>query len=74
FTVRVVDKGSVIHQERVVTGLVDHQTPIFSDVLRTVVLQPDWVLPESIKVNEALPSLLGGGGMFYSSGLRIKKG
>ena len=74
FTVRVVENGAIIHTERVVTGLVDHQTPVFSDMMQTVVLQPDWVLPESIKVNEALPSLLGGGGMFYSSGLRIKKG
>lgn len=74
FTLRMVKAGSVIHSERVVTGLVTNQTPVFSENLATVVLQPDWVLPESIKVNEALPSLLGGGGMFYSSGLKIKRG
>ena len=74
FTIRVVKNGAIIHTERVVTGLVTNQTPVFSDALQTVVLQPDWVLPESIKVREALPSLLGGGGMFYSSGLRIKRG
>ncbi len=74
FTVRMIKDGKVIHTERVVTGLVTNQTPIFSDAMKTVVLQPDWVLPESIKINEALPSLLGGGGMFYSSGLRIKRG
>ena len=74
FTVRMMDKGSAIHTERVVTGLVTNQTPIFSDALQTVVLQPDWVLPESIKVNEALPSLMGRGGMFWSNGLKIKRG
>ncbi len=74
FTVRVVKAGQVVHAERVVTGLVTNQTPIFSDEMKTVVLQPDWVLPESIKVNEALPSLLSGGGMFYSSGLKVKRG
>ena len=74
FTIRLVKNGTVMHTERVVTGLVTNQTPVFSEALQTVVLQPDWVLPESIKVNEALPSLLGGGGMFYSSGLKIKRG
>ena len=74
FTIRLVKGGTVMHTERVVTGLVTNQTPVFTDALQTVVLQPDWVLPESIKLNEALPSLLGGGGMFYSSGLKIKRG
>ncbi len=74
FTIRMTENNAVIHTERVVTGLVTNQTPIFSDALQTVVLQPDWVLPMSIKVNEALPSLLRGGGMFYSSGLRVKRG
>ncbi len=74
FTLRMFKSNSVIHSERVVTGLVTNQTPVFSEMLATVVLQPDWVLPESIKVKEALPSLLGGGGMFWSNGLKIKRG
>ena len=74
FAIRMSENNVVVHTERVVTGLVTNQTPIFSDALQTVVLQPDWVLPLSIKVNEALPSLLRGGGMFYSSGLKVKRG
>ena len=74
FTIRLVKNGSVVHAERVVTGLVTNQTPVFSDMLKTVVLLPDWVLPESIKVKEAIPSLLGQGNMFWSNGLKIKKG
>ncbi|NJO56489.1 MAG: L,D-transpeptidase family protein, partial [Rhodospirillales bacterium] len=74
FTVRVIKNGAVIHTERVVTGTLANQTPIFSETMKTIVLRPDWVLPESIKVREAIPSLLRGSGMFYSSGLKIKKG
>ena len=74
FKVRMFDNGQVIHTERIVSGKVDTQTPIFSESMKTVVLMPDWVLPESIKVNEAIPSLLGHGGMFWSSGLKIKRG
>jgi murein L,D-transpeptidase YcbB/YkuD len=32
------------------------------------------LLPEGIKVKEAIPSLLGQGDMFWSNGLKIKKG
>jgi L,D-transpeptidase YcbB len=74
FTVRMFENTTLIHTERIVAGLVTNQTPIFSDALQTVVLQPDWILPESIKVNEALPSLMGRGGMFWSNGLKIKRG
>lgn len=74
FTLRMIANAQVVHTERVVTGLVTNQTPLFSDDLQTVVLQPDWILPDSIKINEALPSLLDGSGMFYDNGLRIKRG
>jgi L,D-transpeptidase YcbB len=74
FTVRMINNNGIIHRERVVTGLVTNQTPIFSEDMRTVVLQPDWVLPESIKINEALPSLTGGDGIFWKNGLKIKRG
>ena len=74
FTLRFYTPAGMVYTERVVTGLVTNQTPIFSENLQTVVLQPDWILPESIKVREALPSLMGRGGMFWSNGLRVKKG
>jgi L,D-transpeptidase YcbB len=75
YTLRVVKKNGTIHTERVVTGLPTNQTPIFSDAMQTVVMNPDWILPESIKVNEALPSLTGrGGDMFWKNGLKVKRG
>lgn len=63
FTVRVVDRGRVVHSERVVAGRKETQTPIFSDRLSSVVFQPQWGLPDSIKVNEVLPRLLRGDGL-----------
>jgi L,D-transpeptidase YcbB len=74
FTMRMVKGEGVIHQERIVTGLTTNQTPIFSETMKTVVMQPYWFLPESIKVNEALPSLTGDGDMFWRNGLRIRRG
>ena len=71
FTVRVMKDGKAIHAERVVTGKANTQTPIFSDLMKTVVFQPQWGLPDSIKVNEILPRLRNGGGL--RSDLRMQR-
>ena len=73
FTVRVVKNGSVIHSERVVTGKFETQTPIFSDMMRTVVFQPSWNVPESIKILELLPKLRAGGNPLEGRGLAMKR-
>ena len=73
FTVRVVKNGTVIHSERVVTGKFETQTPIFSDMMRTVVFQPSWNVPESIKILELLPKLRAGGNPLEGRGLAMKR-
>ena len=72
FTVRVVKGGRVIHSERVITGKVETQTPIFSDMMETVVIHPFWGVPESIKVKELYPGLARGGDTLAKNGLRIQ--
>jgi L,D-transpeptidase YcbB len=71
FTLRVVKNGEVIHTERVITGLVDKQTPVFSENLKTIITRPRWNVPNSIKVNELYPSLARGGSYFEREGLRL---
>ncbi|MEQ1670304.1 MAG: L,D-transpeptidase family protein [Hyphomicrobium sp.] len=73
FMVRVVKDNAIIHAERIVTGKYETQTPIFSDSMRTVVFQPSWNVPESIKVNELLPKLRAGGNPIEGQGLAIKR-
>jgi murein L,D-transpeptidase YcbB/YkuD len=73
FMVRVVKNGSVIHAERVVTGKFDTQTPIFSDMMRTIVFQPVWNVPESIKMLELLPSLRAGRNPIEGRGLVMQR-
>jgi murein L,D-transpeptidase YcbB/YkuD len=71
FKVRVVKNGTVIHSERVITGKVDKQTPIFSHDLKTIYAKPRWNVPNSIKVNELYPSLVRGSDYFQRQGLRL---
>jgi len=60
FKMRVIKNGKVVHQERVITGKTSKQTPIFSDVMEHIVFHPFWGVPNSIKVNDILPSLARG--------------
>lgn len=69
FTTRLIKDGKAIHTERVVTGKLTTATPLFSDKMQTVVFQPNWILPDSIKVNELLPQLQEGNGL--KDGLRM---
>lgn len=73
FLVRVRKGNSIIHEERVVTGSLDKQTPIFSKDMRTVVLWPYWVVPDSIKVRELWPRIAGGGDPIAGRGLRLMR-
>jgi murein L,D-transpeptidase YcbB/YkuD len=60
FETRVVRDGEVIHQERLVIGKPNTQTPVFSDKMEFVVFNPDWGVPNSIKIKDLLPSLAAG--------------
>ncbi len=69
FKFRVVSDGQVIHEERIVSGRPDAQSPIFSEAMKTVVIQPRWNVPDSIKIKELLPGLRAGGDPLRRQGL-----
>lgn len=69
YMIRIVKNGEVIWTERVTTGLVNKQTPTFSDKIELVTFKSKWRVPDSIKVREVWPSLLRGGGMMRQHGL-----
>lgn len=71
FEMRVIKNGRVLHDERIIIGKTDKQTPVFSDEMETIVFNPMWGVPNSIKVNELLPSLARGGSTFERQNLRL---
>jgi murein L,D-transpeptidase YcbB/YkuD len=73
YTQRVVKDGKTIREVRIVAGLVDKQTPIFSRPLRKVTFKPTWIVPDSVKVNELLPDLLKGGHQMREYGIEVSK-
>ena len=73
FAFQFVRDGKVVHEERVITGLVDKQTPSFTADMDTVTAHPRWNVPDSIKVRELYPSLARGGTYFEKQGLRMTR-
>lgn len=66
FMVRVVRDGVQIHEARVVVGKPANQTPIFSDEMEYLVVNPYWHVPESIKVKEMLPEIQADPGSYFA--------
>jgi murein L,D-transpeptidase YcbB/YkuD len=54
---------AVVYTTRVVVGKAGSQTPIFSDEMENIVVNPYWNVPASIVRNEMLPSIRNGSGL-----------
>lgn len=75
FETRLVKNGDVIHQERIIIGQNHSQTPVFSNTMRHVVFQPEWGVPESIKLRQIIPYMRGGDyGVLARRNMRISDG
>jgi murein L,D-transpeptidase YcbB/YkuD len=57
FSVAVMEGDRVIHQARVIVGKPETPTPIFSDVMRYVLINPSWQVPDSIIRKEMMSKL-----------------
>ena len=55
--VKVVLNEKTVHAEIIQVGLPYHRTPVFTDELEYVEINPFWNVPYSIAVNEYLPKL-----------------
>ncbi len=57
FSVAVLEGDRVIHQARVIIGKPETPTPIFSNVMRYVLINPSWQVPNSIIKKEMMSKL-----------------
>ncbi len=63
FHLDVMRDGKSIHHAKVVTGRPENQTPIFSETMKYVVVNPYWHVPYSIVKKEMMGRLQGGRGL-----------
>ncbi|WP_306027939.1 murein L,D-transpeptidase [Stappia sp. MMSF_3263] len=57
FKARLFRDGAQVYETRVVVGKSSNQTPVFSDVMDHVIVNPYWNVPYSIASEELLPSI-----------------
>ncbi|HEY1454818.1 MAG TPA: L,D-transpeptidase family protein [Roseiarcus sp.] len=57
FSVAVMEGDAVVHQARVIVGKPETPTPVFSNVMRYVIINPSWQVPDSIIKKELMPKL-----------------
>ena len=57
FEVAVIDNGEVVQRNRVVVGKEDTPTPVFSNKMQFLIVNPYWNVPRSIVRKEMMPKL-----------------
>ncbi len=57
FSVSVLDGDTLLRRARAIVGKPETPTPIFSNVMRYVLINPSWQVPDSIVRKEMLPRL-----------------
>jgi murein L,D-transpeptidase YcbB/YkuD len=74
YTLRVVDQGKTAWSTRVVVGKPGEMaTPLFSETMKYITVNPTWNVPPSIIRNEYLPALQRDPDALARSGLKIKR-
>lgn len=73
FSITFNQHGKTVLEERIIVGKSTTQTPIFSKAMRTIVLRPEWQLPDSIKIEKLLAARRAGTTL-EDQGYVIKKG
>lgn len=68
FELAIKRNGAEIHRTRVIVGKVENQTPVFSDTMDHIVVNPYWNVPVSILKKEMLDKIQATGGGYLDRG------
>jgi murein L,D-transpeptidase YcbB/YkuD len=74
YKLKMYDKGEVKLDMNVVVGEKKHPTPIFSNEMSYIVLNPYWKIPRRIAQKELIPKLVDNPNYVNEKGIRIHEG
>lgn len=74
FRLVIMDGGRLHYTTRVVVGTPKNQTPVFSDEIEHIVVNPYWNVPSSILGNEIAPKLAANPGYLASQNMELLYG
>ena len=71
FSLKVIHNGAQVWTTRVVIGKPSMATPLLSETMKTITVNPTWTVPQSIVRNEYLPALAQDPTVLDRMGLRV---
>lgn len=71
YRLRVIRDGERQLQMRVIVGKRLNETPVFSDTMSYIVLNPEWNIPESIADSEVVPKIVSNPGYAQAEGIEV---
>jgi murein L,D-transpeptidase YcbB/YkuD len=71
FELEVYESGEIVMDMRVVVGKRLRRTPVFSDIMTYIVLNPYWKVPEKIALEDILPSARQDSTYLAEKGIRV---
>jgi murein L,D-transpeptidase YcbB/YkuD len=71
FTLKVVHNGTPVWSTRIVIGKPSMATPLLSETMKDITVNPTWTVPQSIVQNEYLPALAQDPTVLERMGLRV---
>jgi L,D-transpeptidase YcbB len=74
FTLKVMHNGAQVWTTRIVIGKPSMQTPLLSETMKYITINPTWNVPPSIVHNEYLPALARDPTVLARMGLRVHYG
>lgn len=74
FTLFFEEDKKLRQQMKVITGTRKNPTPVFSDTVEIIVLNPHWNVPKSIIQNELIPEILDNPNAMKKQGIEIRAG
>ncbi len=74
FELRAVEDNKTVFAKRVIVGRDYRRTPVFSDQISYLVLNPTWTVPQSIAVADKLPDLRSDPAKLVNAGYDVYQG
>ncbi|RYB02391.1 L,D-transpeptidase family protein [Lichenibacterium ramalinae] len=71
YSLDVFEGDRLVHHARVVVGKPDHETPVFSETMKFIIVNPYWNVPLSIVNKEMMPKLAANPNYFEDHGYEV---
>lgn len=74
YELKLIDRGTELLRQRVIVGQPFRQTPVFSDRIRYLVLNPTWTVPRTLMIEDQLPRIIRNPDYLESLNMQVYRG